>query len=143
MRQDVNRILDANLNRAREGLRVGEEIARLVLEDAALQAAFKSARHAVAAAERTLGREVLDGRAVERDPGAPPRPRLENRRSGWADLARANLRRAQEALRVLEEVSKLCAPPAGARFKRIRFTAYALEQRLAAGLQRRAGGRRG
>jgi thiamine-phosphate pyrophosphorylase len=135
MPSSLARILDANLNRAREGLRVGEELARLVLENAALAAAFKAARHAVTSAERTLaGQDLLRGRAVDRDPGAAPQPRRENRRGDWRDLARANLRRAEEALRVLEEVSKLKTEnyPAAAAFKRLRFRTYGLEQTLLA-----------
>jgi len=131
MASGLDRILDANLNRAREGLRVAEEIARLVLEDAPLQADFKAARHGITAAERILDAGVLlRSRASDRDPGSKPQPRWENRRTDFKDLARANLRRAQEALRVLEEVSKLRHPESSGRFKRIRFRTYELERRL-------------
>jgi len=41
------RIIDANLNRAREALRVMEEYARLGLDDASLSAAIKETRHAL------------------------------------------------------------------------------------------------
>ncbi len=44
------RIIDANLNRAREALRVMEEYARFGLDDAGLTAAIKTARHALAEA---------------------------------------------------------------------------------------------
>jgi len=141
MTQPIDRILDANLNRAREGLRVGEEIARLVLEDATLQAAFKAVRHGITAAEKRLGgAALLQSRSADRDPGSRPQPRLENRRTDWPDLAQANLRRAEEALRVLEEVAKLRSTEASAKFKATRFKAYVLEQRLAVGLL--AGGKR-
>jgi len=44
------RIIDANLNRAREALRVMEEHARFGLDDAGLSAAIKEVRHALAKA---------------------------------------------------------------------------------------------
>ncbi|VAX40982.1 hypothetical protein MNBD_PLANCTO03-307, partial [hydrothermal vent metagenome] len=39
------RLIDANANRAREGLRVLEDLARFVLHDQSLAAACKSLRH--------------------------------------------------------------------------------------------------
>ena len=46
----VLRILDANANRAREALRVIEDYARFVLDDAGLSAELKQFRHDFAAA---------------------------------------------------------------------------------------------
>ncbi len=139
----LERILDANLNRAREGLRVAEELARLILEDAALQSAFRTLRHALTAAEKALtsGRPGLRSRAAERDPGARSGRRRIAARGGWTDLARANLRRSEEALRVLEEVAPLRRPAAGRSFHRLRFRVYVLEQRLVLKLLRLEGAR--
>jgi thiamine-phosphate pyrophosphorylase len=140
MTTGLERILDANLNRAREGLRVGEELARFVLEHAGLQRDFKALRHALAAAGRAAGGETwVRARKADRDPGADVRLSRPAPRRTPADLARANLRRAEEALRVLEELSALHAPADGRRFQRLRFRAYVLEQRLLAAL---TGGRR-
>ena len=127
----VDRILDANINRAREGLRVAEEVARLALSCGSLQAECKRLRHGVTAAERALpGVSPLRGRDAGRDPGAGGRRPRAFARATWQDLARANLRRAQEALRVLEEVSHLKSPSVSRRFQRLRFHAYELESRL-------------
>jgi thiamine-phosphate pyrophosphorylase len=132
------RILDANLNRAREGLRVGEELARFVLVHAGLQREFKALRHDLTLAERAVGgKDWIRSRAAAQDPGARVRLRRVAPRSAWPDLARANLRRAEEALRVLEEVSAWLAPAGGRRFQRLRFRTYALEQRLVQALERR------
>ena len=46
----VRRIIDANLNRAREGLRAVEEYARFVVEDAAATERLKTLRHDLARA---------------------------------------------------------------------------------------------
>src|SRR4051812_43173611 len=45
----VLRLIDANANRAREGLRVAEDYCRFVLNSAELSAAWKSLRHDLAA----------------------------------------------------------------------------------------------
>jgi thiamine-phosphate pyrophosphorylase len=126
------RLLDANCNRAREGLRVVEDLARLVWEDAVVQRRVKRLRHALRdAEERVPFAARARSRAVECDPGASLTLRSESMRATWQDLAWANLRRTQEALRVLEEIAKLKPRLLDAqRYKRLRFEAYALETQL-------------
>jgi len=130
MNKSLDRILDANLNRAREGLRVAEELARLGLEDAVLQRRLKVLRHGITAAEKNLatGRPLILSRAAARDPGNRSQFKFEKKRGLTADLVQANLRRCQEALRVLEEISAMRKAGAGMRFKRLRFQAYDLER---------------
>ena len=48
MNDEILRIVDANLNRASEGVRVLEETARLVWNDPVLSADLKDLRHAIA-----------------------------------------------------------------------------------------------
>lgn len=135
--RNLFRVLDANLNRAREGLRVCEEVARLVRDDAALTRRCRRLRYAVERAARTLpGKKLLRARDSRLDVG---RPALRGKPKGhrkMQDLVAANLKRVQEALRVLEEFSRLGYPSAGrARqdlagraFGTLRFKAYSLEQ---------------
>jgi thiamine-phosphate pyrophosphorylase len=121
---------------------VAEELARLVLEDARLQRAIQAARHSLARAETSLSADrLLRSRAAAQDPGARSRLRLEAGRTGFLDLARANFRRAEEALRVLEEVAKLRSVPASGKFKKIRFQIYDLERDLHRKLERSFAGR--
>lgn len=126
------RLLDANSNRAREGLRVVEDLARLVWEDAAVQRRVKRLRHALRREEDRVPLAArVRSRDVARDPGADVTLRSEASRATWRDLAWANLRRSQEALRVLEEIAKLKPRLLDARqYKRLRFEAYALESLL-------------
>ena len=49
-REGMLRLLDANLNRAAEGLRVADDLARFVLDDAGLSGEFKAIRHGLVAA---------------------------------------------------------------------------------------------
>ncbi|HVM32725.1 MAG TPA: thiamine-phosphate pyrophosphorylase [bacterium] len=127
------RALDANCNRAREGLRVAEDVARFLWDDPALLKRLKRLRHAVTQAEKSLLKSAK-GRAaardVEKDLGRGTREKSEKKRSSPEDLLRANLKRAQEALRSLEEFSKLLGSPICARFKKIRYECYRVEESL-------------
>ena len=133
MERAVLRTLDANANRAREGLRVLEDVARFVLDDASLAAEAKSLRHAVtreADALRAPAGASHAARDSEGDVGRPGMTEGEGRRSALGDLVLANARRAEEALRVLEEFSKLSDRSAASRLKDLRYSVYTLEQRI-------------
>ena len=126
------RIVDANLNRLREALRVIEEYHRFGGGgDEAV--ALKAMRHSLQSIEERIGRQrMLAGRDTATDPfSSEVRPEEEQRR-GLADVATASLKRAQEAARVLEEYTKVLADPAAAQqAKKVRFGLYDLEKRLA------------
>ena len=127
----VLRALDANCNRAREGFRVAEDVARFVFNDSKLLARLKKLRHEVTALEKTLfksSRLRLAARDVEKDMGKGNREKGEKSRATPRELFRANLKRAQEALRSLEEFTKLLKHPASARFKRLRYECYRIEE---------------
>jgi thiamine-phosphate pyrophosphorylase len=129
-RQDALRILDANFNRSREGLRVCEEVARFVMDDAKLTAALKSARHAVSRGLEAFGvppADLVKSRDSRGDVGKGA-SKLEKRREGAKGLFVANIERAKEALRVLEEASKLVDAKASVKFKKIRFKVYDIEK---------------
>ncbi len=128
----VLRALDANCNRAREGFRVAEDVARFVLNDPQLLNRLKKMRHSVTAAEQSLfkSRQIrLASRNVEKDPGKEDREKREKVRSTPRELLKANLKRAQEALRSLEEFSKLLKHPASSRFKKLRYECYQIEEK--------------
>lgn len=131
------RIIDANLNRAREGLRTAEEYARLVLEDASAAQALKSVRKKVQACAEAFGPGLLASRDVESDPGT--RPQADDvKRGSERDVAAAGLKRAQEALRVIEEFSQLHNANAAGAAARARYAAYQAEQQLFVAAPRRA-----
>ncbi|MBI4227534.1 MAG: hypothetical protein HY600_04595 [Candidatus Omnitrophica bacterium] len=128
------RILDANLNRAREGLRVCEDVVRLGFNDPVLTARLKRLRHGVAAAARRLPvawRTLLEARGVERDVGRRGGHLTSQRRGTVRSLFIVNAQRAKEALRVLEEGSRLIAPAVGRSFAQLRFRLYAIEATFA------------
>jgi len=131
-KKNIYRILDANLNRAREGIRVTEEVARLYFDDAKLSAGLKRLRHELTkVAKRNFDQEkLLFFRDSEKDVGADSMGTLEKRRADINSVIQANLRRSQEATRVLEEFGKLISPDSARSFKRIRFRLYTLEQEI-------------
>lgn len=120
-------MIDANLNRAREGLRVVEDTARFVLgEDGAYKKA-RGLRHRLDKLTREIYPALLAKRDSRRDAG---RKIKEGKREDLGAVLAANFRRSQEAVRVLEEYSRLIAPGAGPALKEIRFAVYALEKKL-------------
>lgn len=123
------RVYDANLNRAREGLRVCEEVARMVLDDAVLTGKCRRLRRQVHAAGVLLGgSRLVAGRDSHRDVGRPELRGPVKTHRGTRDLLTANLRRVQEALRVLEEFGRVRSAAASRAFSALRFRSYTLEK---------------
>ena len=132
--QEVLRILDANLNRSREGLRTAEEYARFIVNDAAALEALRQVRRGLEKVIAALGPaapSLLAARDVPGDIGVEPQAPAERRTSG--DVAQAGIKRAQEALRVIEEYSHLVAKDAPPLAAQARYALYEAEQRLFAG----------
>jgi len=124
-RQAILCIIDANANRCREGLRVAEDIARLSLRQKTPSRGIKELRHGLERCLRKLAghEELLSARNVAADPGADSMSAGELERQGLSSVLRANFRRSQEALRVLEETSKLIHAGSAAPFKGCAFVA--------------------
>lgn len=126
------RAIDANLNRASEGLRAAEEYVRFGENDLRLTTELKAFRRELAEASRVFSAEkLLAARDTPGDVGTEIDDVAENRRIDVRDAARANLKRVQQALRAIEEFAKIVAPPAAPAFERLRYASYSLEQRLA------------
>lgn len=129
--KDALRIIDANGNRSREALRVIEDIIRFRCEDARLTSKLKKERHVIARSCDRLLKQDMKGfkaRDTRGDPGRDSMTRAEAARADWTDVLIANFRRAEESLRVLEEVSKLSDVNLSRQFKRSRFRVYNLEK---------------
>lgn len=129
MEQSVLRLLDANLNRCREGLRVLEDTARFIWKDAKLYRAFRNARHALAQLSKASYPQLISARDSKTDAG---RKILEEDRTELKDLVQANLLRCEEAFRVLEEYGKIFSNGSASKFKALRFRLYDLEKKCCA-----------
>jgi thiamine-phosphate pyrophosphorylase len=128
------RLLDVNRNRCLEGLRVVEDQTRFGLcGDASASEALKALRHQVQQALAPLAGEALGERDAQRDPGNPSQRPDTRARASAGDVLGANLSRAKEALRTLEEHAKVLLPDAAVALSQARYDLYALEQRLSAG----------
>jgi thiamine-phosphate pyrophosphorylase len=135
LNKKILRILDANANRCREGLRVVEDIARFVVKKKRVAALAKRLRHRVTTGMAGLGvspRDLLSQRDSETDSGRPSWGLTERGRRNLAEILACNLHRAQEAARVLEEFGKLLSPRAARMFKEARYGMYTLEKRMLA-----------
>ncbi len=123
---ELLRIVDANLNRAREGLRVVEEIGRFYLNDRELYLKFKQLRHLLKDGEKSFETAPYLFRQSEIDVGAES-DYLESERKNLNEVITANFKRVEESLRVLEEYSKLLRGKSE-YFKQARFITYELEK---------------
>ena len=121
------RLLDANLNRAREGLRVIEDWCRFGLNHPDLSAQCKSMR-------QTLGQwhkpEFRRARDTAGDVGTAITHPQEAIRSDIKAVLQANLCRVEESLRVLEEYGKVYEPFMGAVMKQLRYQTYQLDHAI-------------
>jgi thiamine-phosphate pyrophosphorylase len=139
MTPDIARILDANINRAREALRVMEDYARFVLNDAVGCEALKDIRHGLADIVRQLPQDaLLQARNTPGDVGTTISTGAERKRAGARDVFIAAAKRLPEALRTIEEYAKIFSPDLGAAAERLRYHAYDVEQQLTLRGDRRA-----
>ena len=127
MKQAIYRILDANLDRAREGLRIIEEWCRLGLNHQPLAEECKDIRQELA---RWHSWELRQARDTPGDVGINLSHPQEEARESIQQLLQANLCRSQEALRVLEEYSKLYEPNMATACKQLRYRVYTIESTL-------------
>ncbi|MFH0918706.1 MAG: thiamine-phosphate pyrophosphorylase [Candidatus Omnitrophota bacterium] len=128
-KNSIGRIIDANLNRAKEGLRVCEEITRFILDSHRFTAQLKEVRHKV----NHLGSKIyppaklLKQRRARKDVGRR-NSCGELERANCKDIFWANIQRVKESLRVLEEFSKLVDAGVALGFKQLRYKVYEIEK---------------
>ncbi|MFH0940480.1 MAG: thiamine-phosphate pyrophosphorylase [Candidatus Omnitrophota bacterium] len=126
---DVYKVLDANLNRTKEGLRVCEDIARFHLKSAHLTKRLARLRHRITAISRTSHidqQRLFHGRDTQTDCGKAFS--CGPKRQSFKNIFMANAQRVKEALRVLEEFFKLMDGAASKKIQKLRFDFYAIEK---------------
>ena len=133
MENKLLRIIDANLNRAREGLRVCEDIARFSLRDKSAAKALKTIRHGatnlVLKSKKISFPELLSKRDTAEDKTKfidfTPGPETE-----ISDIFMSNIQRVKESLRVLEECFKIIDEKISRGYRKLRFDTYDVEKRI-------------
>ena len=123
---DLYRVIDANLNRLKEGIRVVEDILRYRDNNKELSSKLKELRHLSKIKET---KELLKYRDVNNDV-LRSSIKSELNRSNIDSIIIANFKRSQESSRVLEELYKLENIEYSENFKYIRYELYSLEKRV-------------
>jgi len=120
------RLLDANLNRLVEGIRVVEDVFRYILDDKTTALNLKSLRHK---ARLDIYTKLISSRDIKNDV-LKKSVKSEQNREDLKSILIANFKRAQESSRVLEEFTKLISTEDSEKFKYIRYELYDLEKKL-------------
>lgn len=133
VKQKIFRIIDANFNRSREGLRVCEDIARFALSSETQTRQLKIIRHTISSIAKEFELELgllSASRDSGEDVGRASRITGGMTRKSLRDIFAANMERVKESIRVLEEFFKLVDPAVSARLSKLRFKAYDIEKAI-------------
>jgi len=123
---EIYRVVDANLNRLKEGIRVVEDIMRYRDNNKELSSQLKSLRHKARINET---KELLRNRNSINDV-LRTSTKSEQTRDNIVNILTANFKRAEESARVLEEIFKLEDITQSENFKTIRYELYNLEKEI-------------
>ncbi|MFH2070752.1 MAG: thiamine-phosphate pyrophosphorylase [Elusimicrobiota bacterium] len=122
------RVIDANINRASEGLRVIEDTVRFLNGDKKIFYRARELRHGLSRVSKNIYPLLIGSRNSVGDSGGKV---VDAKHRDVVAVLVANFKRAQESVRVLEEYSRLISRTAGFEFKKIRFKLYTLEKDVA------------
>jgi thiamine-phosphate pyrophosphorylase len=118
------RVIDANINRYKEGIRVVEDIYRYIYDDKEIASKLKSLRHINIPINI---KELLSSRDSINDV-LKPSISSEQNRADIESIIIANIKRSEESARVLEELFKLIDIKTSEMFKHNRYMLYNIEK---------------
>jgi phosphoribosylaminoimidazole-succinocarboxamide synthase len=124
MKNNLLRVIDANINRYKEGIRVVEDIYRYIYNDKNISSTLKSLRHTELPISQ---KELLQHRDSINDV-LKTSTKSEQNREDLESIIIANLKRAEESARVLEETFKLINIETSEKFKSNRYKLYNIEK---------------
>jgi len=131
------RVIDVNLNRSREALRVCEDVTRFILNDKKLTQAIKGIRHKISAIADEIvnsGIVLIKNRNIKSDIGSK-KAFDKIKKTAIQLLFYKNVHRAQESIRSLEEFLKIYNNKFAMDFKGLRFKVYSVEKKAIKKLQ--------
>jgi len=132
----ILRTIDANINRVSEGLRVLEDISRFVLNDIKISRELKAVRHSLNQTVSHISSKLLETRDSEGDIGSDSDLAYDH--ENLFSVVKANAKRVQEGIRVIEELAKLpelkSSLPAD-ELRKSRYKVYTLEKQLVSQLK--------
>jgi thiamine-phosphate pyrophosphorylase len=123
---ELFRVIDANLNRLKEGIRVVEDILRYKYNNKEFSTKLKNIRHQAKISDY---KKIIQQRDSVNDV-LKPSTKSEQNRETLEDIIISNFKRAQESSRVLEEIFKLDDINESEKFKSIRYALYSLEKEI-------------
>ncbi len=124
---NIDQLIDANLDRAREGLRVIEDWCRFVIKRKDLVIMLKDFRHQLGGQHK---RKYKKARSITSDPGKGLNHPSQLDRDSSIQIVLANFARVQEALRVLEEFSRGGNNQLSTISSKIRYEIYEIEKEV-------------
>ncbi len=122
---NIQRIIDANLNRAAEAARVLEEIARFLIDNKELSEKLKNIRHKINSIQEENYENYLSARDTEHDIGIEIKNNT--KRINIENIFKANIKRLQEASRTISEYS-IENSSIKDIFEKLRYESYTLEK---------------
>ena len=122
-----SQIIDANLDRAKEGLRVVEDWCRFYLTNKDLVIQLKDWRQQLGTHH---SKKYKFARCISTDQGIGLTHPAQEERSTSEEIVSANCSRVQEALRVLEEFARTTNPPLSKIAVEIRYGLYEIEIKI-------------
>lgn len=137
MDERAYRVIDANIDRAREGIRVIEDSFRFIFDKKEIADKLRKLRHEISAVPKLLGVasvKLLSSRKSRKDIG---RKRKEKKKKDLQEIIASNFSRVEESIRVLEEYSRILKSQSTGRIKKIRFDLYSLQKDIQLSLYRK------
>ncbi|MFA5292375.1 MAG: thiamine phosphate synthase [Phycisphaerae bacterium] len=132
MNRTIYRVIDANFNRGREGLRIAEEFCRFALDNESLAGRCKQIRHQLSSAIGKLDTQKLIGaRDTENDVGCGMEVAGQMKRDSLEDCVTAGFARTTEALRAIAEATATVDSKFSGEFEKLRYDCYILEKDIA------------
>jgi len=129
MNRAIYRIIDANYNRAREGLRVAEEFCRFALDNQQLSSRCKEIRHKLSSLIAKIdSQRLITARDTEKDVGCGMKIAEPMKRQSLEDCVTAGLARTVEAIRAISESVSIIDGKLAEEFEKIRYDCYTIEK---------------
>jgi thiamine-phosphate pyrophosphorylase len=125
MKKEILRLIDANINRITEGLRVVEEVLRFVYKEDKIYKILRSVRHKIVKLFIEFYPQSVLQRVSSIDPG---RTAEEKSYKDIRQLVVSNFHRVTESFRVLEEIAKLVNTKKISEVKKLRYKVYDIEK---------------
>lgn len=122
------RIADVNLNRLNEALKFIEDVIRFSLENKVLLIRIRKIRNEFLKIKKDISlADIINSRQSSHDLGRAAKFDIQTKKTS-EDLIIANLTRAKESARIIEEILKSINLKISNRMKEIRFQLYDLEK---------------